>query len=324
MQPFEQLEHEFGVWLGNPNCVAVSSGTSALHLACEVLCIEEGLLPSNEHEIAMPDMTMVACPRAAAMAGLVPVFYDCHDNLLMSSEDIRGMDYAMAVHVYGRKFNVDELLERVPYVIEDMAEAHGIFPHVDSFAACWSFYKNKIVHGEEGGMIAFKYRSHANFARELRSLGFNNQHNFYHRPRGVNARMSNLHATPILDSFRSMKENLITRAMIVSMYDALLPSKYMMPSRTVDWVYDIRVPGMTYAQQDVLVRSLNQHGIAARHAFKPMSSQVEFKQSQNDNALRLSKEVIYLPVTEYMTLEDVEKNMKELKFWLQRLEAGLV
>ena len=97
-----------------------------------------------------------------------------------------------------------------------------------------------------------------------------------------------------------------------------------MPSRTVNWVYDICVPGMTYAQQDILVRSLNHSGVAARHAFKPMSAQAEFKQPHNTNALRLSKEVIYLPITEYMTLGDIEENMRKLHYGLKRLEAGLL
>ena len=35
-QAFEQLEKEFGEFIGNPNTVAVSSGTAALHIACEV------------------------------------------------------------------------------------------------------------------------------------------------------------------------------------------------------------------------------------------------------------------------------------------------
>ena len=83
MQPFELLEKKFSDWIENENTVAVASGTSALHIACEVLAQLNGMTPSGQHEMIIPEFTMVACPRAAAMAGFVPTFRDCHDNLLM-------------------------------------------------------------------------------------------------------------------------------------------------------------------------------------------------------------------------------------------------
>lgn len=316
MQPFEQLERDFGVWLGNPHCVAVSSGTSALHLALETF----NLL--RYQKVIVPDFTMVACPRAVVMAGLSPTFIDCGNDLLIRPDLVHeavgnnsSIIAIMAVHVYGRICDM-EALHDVPegvFVIEDMAEAHGVFPHQDTDAACWSFYKNKIVYGEEGGMIAFKQKRHADAAKELRSLGFDSQHNFSHRPRGVNARMSNLHATPILDSFHNMSANLYSRARIADMYNTLLPPEYLMPPRTVNWVHDIRIPGMNYSQQTNIVTALNNQGIAARHAFKPMTSQMEFIQAtDNVNAHRLSQEIIYLPITEHMTGKTVMVNVAAL------------
>lgn len=306
MQPFELLEKKFGEWIENDNCVAVSSGTSALHVACEVLAQLNGLTPKGRHCMLIPEFTMVACPRAATMAGFIPKFVDCNDDLLMLPGNPWG-ETVMAVHIYGR------ILDLTPYkadlVIEDLAEAHGINPHPDSFAGCWSFYKNKQIHGEEGGMIAFRDREGADLARKLRSLGFDSNHNYMHVPRGVNARMSNLHAEPIIKSLEKVNENLEIRATQSAKYDELLPECWKMPTRDVHWVHDIRIKGLTSPVQDLIVRECRKRRVEARHGFKPMSDQPEFSNRKPElNARKLSQEVVYLPLGESLTRSQVKSN----------------
>lgn len=309
MQTFELLEHKFGEWIENDNTVAVSSGTSALHIACEVLAqLEYGKRSSSFMTMKIPEFTMIACPRAAAMARLTPWFEDCNDSLLMlPTPEEDNFVSVMAVHVYGRKMDLTSYLG-VP-VIEDLAEAHGINPRPESFAGCWSFYKNKQIHGEEGGMIAFKDKEAADLARKLRSLGFDSNHNYMHVPRGINARMSNLHAEPILRSLSMIDQVNEIRAAQSAKYDALLPEAWKMPPRDVHWVHDIRIPGLTYPVQDCIVRSCRNRGLEARHGFKPMSDQPEFSTWKPKlNARRLSQEVIYLPLGESLSLSDIAKN----------------
>ena len=307
-QPFEQLEKEFGDWIENENTVAVSSGTSALHLACQVVrSWYELVIPD---QMIVPEFTMIACPRAAVMAGFTPVFRDCHDNLLVKQEDPQGIPL-MAVHVYGRKDDVTRYHESQDLVIEDLAEGHGIAPHPKSFAACWSFYQNKIVYGCEGGMIAFEDKEHADLARKLRSLGFTSEHNYTHVPRGINARMSNLHAEPILRSLRDVKTNLQIRRDMSTRYDVELPTEWQMPPRDVHWVHDIRIPGLSGTLQDFIVKECRSRGLEARHAFKPMSDQPEFYSNKPElNARTLSREVIYLPLSEKMDYSDVTANAR--------------
>jgi perosamine synthetase len=305
LNAFEQLEEEFSKYTGM-HCVAVASGTAALHIALETMQL------SKHARVAVPDLTMIACPRAVAMAGLRPMFIDCNpDNLLMdlSKIPLTMVDVIMPVHIYGRVIPLGRGFEN-HIVIEDMAEAHGVLPHFGSQAACWSFYKNKIVHGEEGGMVAFRSPAHADKARSLRSLGFTPAHDFQHVPRGVNARLSNLHAAPILDSFRKMGHNLRIRERVANDYDRFLPKCWRMPRRDVDWVYDVRIGGMSHTQQDELVGRLRRKGIEARHCFKPCTSQEEFIQgaggcNKQSHAYFASKEVIYLPLNEFMTPDDV-------------------
>jgi perosamine synthetase len=320
MEPYQQLEKEWAEFndIDPAGMVVCSSGTAALHLALEALQLPLG------SKVIVPDFTMIACPRAVALAGLEPVFVDCNDRLLM---DMRLMprnppwpSAVMMVHIYGRRANMewfdgleeDKYTEHRTYLIEDLAEAHGILPYYQTDAACYSFYRNKIVAGEEGGAVWFRDFGHARLARSLRSLGFTEAHDFNHIPRGHNYRMSNAHASLVLESLGHYESNLKFRRWAESICERECPQEWRMPRRDCPWVYDLRIKGMTKVQQGKAVKVLNQEGIAARHAFKLMSDQAEFRDCKmvaadrtNGAAVRLaSKEVIYLPLTPGQATED--------------------
>jgi dTDP-4-amino-4,6-dideoxygalactose transaminase len=322
-QAFERLEDEYDCAYGVPSgcCVAVSSGTSALHIACEVLRASHGY---GRMRICVPDYTMVAVPRAVSMADCDPVFVDVHESDF--TMDLRKLppvyDALMLVDTYGCSHwydPKDSPLNEVPF-IQDLSEAHGTQPDKRCFAACWSFYKNKIVHGEEGGMIMFRDPEHGRLARMLRSIGFTDAHDYTHIPRGVNARMSNLHAAPILQSFYQLETNSNHRLDIALDYDRVFcadgvglttdvnAGNMRACISTSNWVYPVRVVGMTYQQQNEVVRTLQSKNIAARHGFKPMSSQQEYfdpyYRAKNTVTYKVAPEVFYLPITETMTASE--------------------
>lgn len=303
MQAFEQLEHDWAAFNGlDPaGMVACSSGTAALHLALEAMQLPLG------SEVVVPDFAMIACPRAVTLAGMVPVFVDCDERLLMHFGSIppcsTHLHAIMMVHIYGRKWPCGYLpptwgIKR----IEDLAEAHGVRPHPSTDAACWSFYKNKIIAGEEGGAVWFKGAKHAALARQLRSLGFTDAHDFDHIPRGHNYRMSNAHAGLVLDSLRLYQFNLDARRQNEKQLNAYCPAEWRMPERAAPWVYDLRIKGMTSMQQNQIVKALQGIGVNARHAFKPMHTQREyclcraFGPERTWGACMAAKEVIYLPI----------------------------
>lgn len=308
MQPFEQLEKEFGEWSGRPNMVACSSGTAALHLALEVL--KEKHRWKDGAEVLVPDFTMAACARAVVMAGLTPVFVDCDDDLLMSYDafcEYRNSTAValMAVHVYGRKFSEAIIESAEDYhhaIIEDSAEAHGIAPHQSTDAVCWSFYQNKIVAGEEGGAIGFKREVDADYAKCLRSLGFGKDQDYWHMPRGHNYRLANCLASKVLNSLHTYSKNKIDRQLLWTQYDEQdYGTRCLHRSKPeAKWVYDLRIDRMTWDEQDKIVAALKAEGIAARHGFKPMRMQPEFKNCKYigmGNSVKCSQETFYLPLT---------------------------
>lgn len=328
MEPYRELEVEIAEWAGyTPEQVVVcSSGTAALHLALEAFQLPLG------SEVLVPSFTMVACARAVALAGLTPVFVDCDDRLLMNymrveealekdaEQRIRAM---MPVHIYGRKCDVDCFPQVSDCrIVEDLAEAHGVNPHPETDAACWSFFKNKIVAGEEGGAVAFREVRHAVLARQLRSLGFTNAHDFDHVPRGHNYRLANLLAEPILQELRLWNLPLVVsetpdgwmcrtvmdqRRLIEHWYQCECPTEWQMSPRDSPWVYDFRIPELSCEKQTEIVRALQASGIPARHAFKPMHLLEEFKHCRvigGGEAERASREICYLPISPGITTEE--------------------
>lgn len=331
MDPYQRLEYEYAgainSWgpyedLADPErLVACSSGTAALHLALEV-----ATLPFNSNVI-VPDYTMISCARAVTMANLHPVFVDCKEDLLMNLDLLHdhpectshNTEAMMMVHVYGRLTDQERAATFASkadlFLMEDMAEAHGLQPHPRTDAACWSFYRNKIVAGEEGGVILFRNARDAARARQLRSMGFTADHDYRHLARGNNYRLSNLHAHAILESLKEMPENMITRLKQIELYDHFCPDKWRMPARHSPWVYDMRIKGLKKADQDKLVNFLKGEGIAARHGFVPMTRQPEYHQRgvHSPVADRLCSEIIYLPVhPRYVSADSIEKSMKLL------------
>src|SRR5690348_6717208 len=138
MQAFERLEKEFAAWVGVPDVVACSSGTSALHLSLEALQLPQG------SRVLIPYLNMIAVARAVSLAGLIPVMVDCRDDLLMDMDlvdealaDDGGIKAVMAVHIYGRRCDMDALAALAAKygveLIEDLAEAHGVRPHPATF-----------------------------------------------------------------------------------------------------------------------------------------------------------------------------------------------
>ena len=307
MRPHQTLEVKLGRWAGYPaECVvACNSGSSALLLALEALRLPAGA------EVLTPDFSQIACARAVTLAGLTPVFIDCGDDLNLDPACVwdamrPGTAAILAVHVYGRRCDMEAVeAASVRYgsdcrIIEDLAEAHGVRQHRTTDAACWSFHRSKLVHGEEGGAVAFRDPAHAALARSLRDMGFGPARDYMHAAGGWNHRLADLLARPILRSLATFPEEVARRRAVESLWDAACPAEWRMPPRQSPWTYDIRVPGMTYARQTAAVTALHAAGVTgARHGFRPLASQEEYQGSWavgSGNAARLSPQTLYLPL----------------------------
>lgn len=112
-----------------PHAVATSSGTAALHAACQALDL------GPEDEVIVPAITFLATSNAVLYAGARPVFSDvCPDCGLMRPEDLEAAwtprtRAIIPVHLTGRPVDLEVLSafarERGAAVIDDAAHALG-------------------------------------------------------------------------------------------------------------------------------------------------------------------------------------------------------
>jgi len=309
---FEQLEKEYAKYLGNKGAVSCNTGTAALHLALEAL-----KLPKDS-EVIVPEFTMVASAWAVYYSRLNPVFVDCNDDMLINLDLVEKAitsktKVLMVTHVYGRVVNMTRVMEIAKKynlrVIEDACEAQGATwdgKQVGSFdIGCFSFYRNKIVHGEEGGIVTSNDLDLLAIVKDMKSMSFGPKHNYLHAQIGFNYRMTNGQAKLILNSLRKIDKNLKHRKNLEATYDKYLDPSLLLPTRQAVWIYDIKVDE---TKKDKLVDYLNSLGIAARHSFKPMSAQQPFNLPYKHlKAFDLSKTICYLPTGEDITIKQAKR-----------------
>lgn len=309
MQPFEELEKKYSSFLNVKDSVSCNTGTSALHLALE------GLQLPPDSQVIVPEFTMVATAWAVYYARLTPIFVDCDNDMLINldllEQSITNKTKVLIItHVYGRLVNMTRVMEIAKRynlrVIEDACEAQGAFwedKPIGSFdIGCVSFYRNKIIHAEEGGMVSSNDLDFLDIVRDMKSMSFGKKHNYSHSQIGFNYRMTNSQASLVLNSLKNVNENLSHRKVLESTYNKHLHKSLLLPNRESVWIYDIKVnPNI----KNNLVEYLNSKDIAARHSFKPMSSQHPFNLPYKHlKSFELSNSICYLPVSENMSIED--------------------
>ncbi len=308
-QPFELLEQEFAAFSGGKHAVSVNTGTAALHLALAALRIGPG------DEVIVPEFTMAACAFAVLYTGATPVFIDCADDLNLDVRLLRdalteNTKAIMPVHVYGRACRMDIIMDFADAyelkVIEDCSEAHGATwqgKKVGTFGAvgAFSFYRNKIVHAQEGGICITDDLVLADRMRDLKNMAFGDKHDYMHSELAFNYRMPNGQASMARDSLRLAAEHISKRAQVAAWYDKHLGHLALpRPEGSVVWVYDL-VCGKE-AQERIL-----EAVPGSRPFFKPMGLQPFCRKARvGPRALEFSKIGVYLPVHERMKREDVE------------------
>jgi len=185
----------------NAECVAVNSGTSALHLILLGLGIGCG------DEVIVPSFTFAATANAVALTGAKPVFVDiefdsfCIDPLAVENAMTPRTKAIMPVHMYGHPAKMEQLTRLCAKwgmdLIEDAAHAHlasigGQKVGTWGTAAAFSFYPTKNMTTGEGGMVVTRSSDLAHKIRLLRNQG---QEIRYHNELvGLNNRMTDINA----------------------------------------------------------------------------------------------------------------------------------
>jgi dTDP-4-amino-4,6-dideoxygalactose transaminase len=196
------FEDEFSEIVANRHCIAVNSGTSALHMAFVAAGIRQG------DEVIVPSFTFAATANAVRLAGATPVFADIEQdyfNLSPSAVEaaITPRTRAiMPVHLYGHPAAMTELTAICQrhnlLLFEDAAQAHAASLNgtpVGAFgvAGSFSFYPTKNMTSGEGGMVTTGCDHIARQLRLLRNQGM--ERRYENEVIGFNTRMTDIHAS---------------------------------------------------------------------------------------------------------------------------------
>ena len=174
----ERFEKRFQDYLGDLECVAVSSATAGLHLAL----LSAGIGPGDE--VITTSMTFAATGNVIALCGARPVLVDCDPETLnidveaLESRITRKTKAIIPVHFAGQPCAMDELKEIARrhhlIIIEDAAHALGTEYRGQKIGtvgdiAVFSFHPIKSITTGEGGMVVTK---NGEWAERLRLLKF--------------------------------------------------------------------------------------------------------------------------------------------------------
>ena len=196
-----QFEQEFADTVQGRHCIAVNSGTSALHLGLLAAGVGQG------DEVIVPSFTFAATANAVVLAGATPVFVDIDPlTYCMSVEAaaaVIGSRTAaiMPVHLFGHPAEMTGLCELARKhslaVFEDAAQAHlaesaGVPVGCYGSVAAFSFYPTKNMTTGEGGMVVTEDAAVARRVRLLRNQGMEVRHQ--NELVGFNARMTDIAA----------------------------------------------------------------------------------------------------------------------------------
>lgn len=195
------FENDFADFVGAAECIALSSGTAALHIALRCLDIGPG------DEVITCPMTFAATCWAISYVGAKPVFVDAHpdyctlDPSRLEAAITSRTKAVIPVHLYGQPADMDaihDVCERhgIP-VVEDAAQAHGALykgnrlGSSSSAIICYSFYPGKNLGAlGEGGAVVCNDPKAADRARCLREHG--SREKYRHEEVGFNYRMDGI------------------------------------------------------------------------------------------------------------------------------------
>jgi perosamine synthetase len=334
--PFiKELERDFADYIGSKYAVAVTNGTSGLHL-----CIRAAGIAEGDEVIATP-FSFIASANCILYERATPVFVDIDEATLnldpalverAVSERTRAM---LPVHVFGQPCAMDELQavcrDRNLALIEDACEAVGAEykgRKVGTFgkAAVFSFYPNKAMTLGEGAVVTTDDPHWAELMQSLRNQGRGDGGTgFFSDCLGYNYRLDEMSAALGVAQLKRLDRLLAQRQAVAVKFTELLRRvpgvtvKGAVSSTTrMSWfVFVIHLD--PHIDRDRVMEQLESRGIPSRVYFTPIHLEPYYRKRFGSKpgdfpvAERVAASILALPF--HTNLSDAE--MEEIVDALQ-------
>lgn len=215
--------------VGCGHSVALSAGTSALHLAVKLAGVKPG------QKVFCSDMTFSATVNPITYEGGIPVFIDTEYDtwnmdpvaLEKAFELYPDVKVVVVAHLYGTPGKIDEIKtvceKHGAVIIEDAAESlgatykgvqTGTFGNYNAI----SFNGNKIITGTSGGMLLTDDEAAADKARKWSTQARENAPWYQHEEVGYNYRMSNVIAGVVRGQLPHLEDHIAQKKAIYERY----------------------------------------------------------------------------------------------------------
>ncbi|MBN1877002.1 MAG: LegC family aminotransferase [Anaerolineae bacterium] len=298
-----RFECELADYIGTQYAIAMSSGTTALHIALLV----SGVQPDDE--VLVPTLTFIAPANAIRYAQAWPVFIDVepdywqidpqHISDFLEKEcrwqngELRNkttghrVKAIIPVDLLGHPVDMLPIVETARKynlsIIEDSTESLGakyrgerLGNHAD--IACFSFNGNKIITTGGGGMLTTNNETWARKARYLTTQAKDDPLEYIHNEVGYNYRMTNLLAALGCAQLEQLENYIAAKRRIAATYKAALSAVQgidPMPEAdwaySIYWMYTVLVDADKYGMDSrTLLARLREVGILSRPLWQPM------------------------------------------------------
>ena len=330
-----EFEKQFAAYVGTRHAIAVSSCTTALHLAFIGANIQAG------DEVLCPSLSFIATANSVRYVGAEPVFVDI--DPVTYNIDPRKIEAAitprtraiLAVHQIGLPAAMNEINEiakrRNLVVIEDAACAIGSVYNDKrigsplSLMACFSFHPRKILTTGEGGMVTTNDDAVNERLRRLRQHAMDVSDVQRHQSKnvilerydevGYNFRMTDMQAAVGLvqlgrvEGFIARRREFAARyTESFSKYNWMVPPSEPQGSRHNFQSYMVRMLPNAPISRDDLMQSLLDRGIATRRGIMASHREKPYFSIQTDAGLpetnSATDNCIIFPLFHQMTDQD--------------------
>ncbi|MDD4004321.1 MAG: DegT/DnrJ/EryC1/StrS family aminotransferase [Elusimicrobiaceae bacterium] len=319
----EGFEKEFAALIGVKDCIACSSGASAIQIALGSCGIGKG-----DHVITSP-FTFIATTSSISLTGAEFSFADVDpvtgnlDPASVEKHITKKTKAILPVHIYGYPADMDKIMALAKKhglkVIEDCAQSHlaeyknrmtGAIGHAGAF----SFYPSKNLGAcGDGGAVVTSDPAIAAAARSLRHCGRKPDSAYEYGCEGSTLRMDDVQAAILRVKLKHLKDWTARRKVVAAMYDKALaglpvttPPDPGEGSSQSYYVYTIKAP-----RRDELAKFLaaNKIGNAIYYPMplykQPVYKNLGFKAEDYPNTEKLTAEVLSLPMFPELTDEQV-------------------
>ena len=317
---------------------ALSSGTSAIHLALILLGVKKN------DDIICASFTFSASANPIKYLGANPIFIDSEKDswnmcpALMEQaindgiSDNKKPKAIILVHLYGMPAKLDEIMRiadnyDIP-VIEDAAEALGSKynnKQLGTFGkiGIYSFNGNKIITTSGGGALVCDDAEIINKAKFLATQARDDAPHYEHSQIGYNYRMSNVCAAIGVGQLEVLNDRIIRKREIYNFYKTELSGikeiaflDESVGSFSNYWLTTILIDENSAIDREQLRLHLEKDNIESRPLWKPMHLQPVFKSCKyyvNGISEDLFNRGICLPSGTNMTKKDLERVVNKIK-----------